>query len=94
MASADGIPSLRIKLDDQVILEQDMNDYVDRITAKYPMGSQGGLKEAKLDDMSVKFENEEVSVLLVFSNIDITLDPRADKINYWLNLNMLYFKEK
>lgn len=94
VASADGIPSLRIKLDDQVILEQDMNDYVDRITAKYPMGSQGGLKEAKLDDMSVKLENEEVSVLLVFSNIDITLDPRADKINYWLNLNMLYFKEK
>jgi hypothetical protein len=94
LSSADGVPSLRIKLDGRVILEHDMNDYINRISVKYPPSSKTGLIEANLDDMSVKLENEEVSVLIVFNNVDINLDPRTDKINYWLNMNMLYFKEK
>ncbi|MDD2504289.1 MAG: DUF4153 domain-containing protein, partial [Clostridia bacterium] len=92
--NADEIPSLSISLDDRAILEHDMNDYIDRISVKYPPGSQSVQREAGLDDMSVKLENEEISVLIVFNNVDINLDPRTDEINYWLNMNMLYFKEK
>lgn len=94
LSTADGVPSLRIKLDGRVVLEQDMNDYINRISAKYPPGSHAGLIEANLDDMSINIENEEVSVLIVFNNVDINLNPRTDDINYWLNMNMLYFKEK
>lgn len=94
VTSDDGIPSLRIKLDDQVILEEDMNSYIDMISKKYPPGKQSGMIEADLDDMSIKLESEEVSVLIVFNNVDINLHPMKDEINYWFNMNMLYFKGK
>ncbi len=91
--TSDGIPILRIELDDRVILEQDMNDYIDRITAKYPPG-QAASSEVSLQDMSLQLETPEVNVLLVFSNIDIYVDPSNDIFNYGLNLNTLYMKEK
>ncbi|MDD3169916.1 MAG: DUF4153 domain-containing protein, partial [Eubacteriales bacterium] len=93
-ASPDGIPVLNIKLNDRVILEQDMNGYVDRISDKYPPDSMARPAEATFEDMSVRFENEEVAVLLVFNHVEINLDPQADKIHYWINLNTAYLKEK
>lgn len=89
-----GIPALRIKLDDRVILEQDMNGYLDRISAKYPPGNQTGQAEADLDDMSYRLENNDIAVLIIFNNVEINVDPQADNIYYWLNLNTLYLKEK
>lgn len=91
--SPDGIPSLKIRLDDRVILEKDMNDYIDRISEKFPPG-QGESHSGSLADMSLQLETPEISVLLVFSNIDINVDAREDVINYWLNLSGLYLKEK
>lgn len=88
-----GMPTLQIELDDRVILEQDMSAYIDRITAVYPPG-QAGAPEAAIEEMSLRLETTEVSVLLVFSNVDIYVDPRQDVINYWLNLSALYLKEK
>ena len=87
------IPKLKIELDNRVILEQDMSDFVDRITAKYPPG-QGDSKEAAFDDMSLKLETPEVSVMLVFSNIEINIDRQNDTINYFMNLSEMYMNEK
>ncbi|NBJ16329.1 MAG: DUF4153 domain-containing protein [Dehalobacter sp. 4CP] len=87
------IPSLKIMEDDRVILEQELNGYLDQIAAKFPPG-KAETYQAALDDMCLKLETPEISVLLVFSNIDISLDPREDRINYWLNLDELYLKEK
>ncbi len=88
-----GIPTLKIELDDRVIIEQDMNAYIDQISAGFPPG-QAGPTQATFKDMSLQLETPEVTVLLVFSNIDINVDPRQDIINYWLNLDALYLKEK
>lgn len=93
MPGGQGIPLLKIFLGEQLILEQDMNPYIDQITAKYPPG-QGYSNQADLKDMSLRLETPEIAVLLVFSNIDINIDPQQDIINYWLNLNALYLKEK
>jgi hypothetical protein len=88
-----GIPSLKIELDGRVILEQDMNAYIDQITAAYPPGQTVPV-QASIKDMSLQLDTPEVTVLLVFSNIDINVDNRQDIINYWLNLSALYLKEK
>lgn len=93
MPGGQGIPLLKIFLGDQLILEQDMNPFIDQITAKYPPG-QGFSDQAGFEDMSLRLETPEIAVLLVFSNIDINIDPQEDIINYWLNLNALYLKEK
>ena len=86
-----GIPSLRIMLDEQLILEKNMNDYIDRITSKYPPGREGS-READIEDMSFVLETPEVKVMLIFDNIDINVNPSGDTI-YWINLRP-YMKEK
>ena len=88
-----GIPTLKIELDDRVILEEDMNAYIDRIAEAFPPGQPERI-EADLKDMSLQLETPEVDVLLVFSNIQINVDPRRDTINYWLDLRALYLNEK
>lgn len=93
MNSPGGIPSLTIMLDEQVILEKDMNDYIDGITSKYPPGGEGA-HEVDIEDMSFILEAPEVTVMLVFDNIDINVNPREDIINYWMSLRSLYMKEK
>jgi hypothetical protein len=91
--SPTGIPSLTIMLDEKVILEKDMNEYIDKITSKYPPGGEGS-HEADIEDMSIVLEVPEVTVMLVFDNIDINVNPQEDIINYWMNLRSLYMKEK
>lgn len=88
-----GIPSLKIALNDHVIIEQDLRAYLDRIEAIFPLG-QNTPPTATLKDMSLALETPEVSVLLVFNNIDIYYDPIQDTTNYWLNLHTLYLQEK
>ncbi|MGI6728284.1 MAG: hypothetical protein ACOX4P_07040 [Anaerovoracaceae bacterium] len=89
----DGIPTLKISIDDRIILEQDMSDYVDQISAKYPPG-KGEPYQATVDDLSLHLETEEIKIMLVFNNVEINFDPRGDTVNYWLNLNSLYLNEK
>ncbi|MFX4262807.1 DUF4153 domain-containing protein [Pelotomaculum propionicicum] len=88
-----GVATLKIELDGRVVLEQYMNSYIDRISAKYPPG-EGKPTEASFEDMSLRLETQEVSVLLIFNNVDINVDPRRDNIYYGLNPGALYLKEK
>ncbi len=88
-----GIPALLIKLHDTVILDQDMNEYIDKITGIYPP-SQNEPREASLEDMSMKIETPELSIMIVFNNVEINVDPQNDVINYWIGLNSIYIKEK
>jgi hypothetical protein len=70
-----------------------MNAYIDQISTAYPPGRVEPSK-ATFKDMSLQLETPEVTVLLVFSNIDINVDPRQDIIHYGLNLSALYLNEK
>ncbi|MDD3350757.1 MAG: DUF4153 domain-containing protein [Eubacteriales bacterium] len=89
----DGIPVLLVTLDDRVILEEDMNSYIDKITAKYPPGEKN-VPVGELEDMTMKLETAEISVLLVFSNVDINVNTKQDEFYYWLSLSALYMNEK
>ncbi|MDD2484916.1 MAG: DUF4153 domain-containing protein, partial [Eubacteriales bacterium] len=89
----DGIPVLLITLDDRVILEEDMNSYIDKITAKYPPGEKNS-PVGDVEDMTMKLESDEISVLLVFSNVDISVNTKQDEFYYWISLSALYMNEK
>ena len=91
--SPNDIPSLIIKLDDRVIIDDDMNEYIDKITQKYPPGTVES-KQASIEDMSQKYETPEVTVMLVIRNVDISVNTREDIINYWIMPEALYIKEK
>ncbi|MGE4273974.1 MAG: DUF4153 domain-containing protein [Desulfitobacterium sp.] len=87
------MPTLRIELNDQVILEQNMDDYVKRISASYPP-NDGRPAQVGLEDMSLQLDTPEVTVLLVFNRIEMNLDPKADRIFYGFDLSSLYMNEK
>src|SRR5665648_771995 len=91
--SKDGIPVLEIQLNDKVIINKDMKEYIDVISEKFPPGNTGPI-QADLDDLSLKLESDEINVLLVFSNVEINIDPSNDIINYGINLDSLYMAEK
>lgn len=88
-----GVPSLKITLNDRVVLQQDMNKYIDRISAKFLPG-KGQPTRATLEDMSLKLESPEIQVLLVFENVSINVNTREDTISYWFILRGLYVREK
>lgn len=88
-----GIPNLKIELGNRVILDQNMNAYIDKLSTSFPAG-HAEPSVATLEDMSLKLETQELSVLLVFSNVEMYVDPTQDRINYYLNLNALYLNEK
>ncbi|MDD4201096.1 MAG: DUF4153 domain-containing protein, partial [Eubacteriales bacterium] len=91
--SPGGIPNLRIDLDGRKIIDEDMDAFLDRIIEKYPPGNMNN-QPATFEDMSLKLETREISVLLVFRNINIDIDPQGDTINYWVEVDTIYFNEK
>lgn len=90
--SHNGIPTLVIKLNDRVILEQSMNAYLDQVAAAFPPG-ESDLSRATVKDMSLQLDTPEITALLVFSNITINVNPQQDTVSYWLNLSVIYLKE-
>lgn len=92
-AARDGMPSLRIELAGRVILEQDLRAYADRIMAAYPPSAEGALSAA-FEDLSLPLETPEITALLVFTNVSVSLSTGADDASYWFDLNALYLDEK
>ena len=87
-----GIPSLKITLEGQEILQQDMGAYLRQLEAKYPPSGSGD-RQASLADLSLKLECPQVSVLLVFRNVNINVDVQRGTTNYWMSLSALYLSE-
>ncbi|OQA08121.1 MAG: hypothetical protein BWY65_01609 [Firmicutes bacterium ADurb.Bin373] len=87
------LAALRIKLDGRTILEQDMNPFMESLSAKYPPGN-GKPVAASIEDMSLRLETQEISVLLIFNNADINIDPSRNSVYYGLYPLTLYLKEK
>jgi len=88
-----GLPSLTVSVNDKIILEQTMKNYLDRIIAKYPLG-QLDAKEGTIDDMSLTLQTSQMDIMIVFSNVEINVDNQQDKIYYWLNIKAIYLKER
>jgi len=91
--SKTGIPDLSVKLNETLILENTMNEYLDRLIVVYPP-SQSATVTPSLADMCVALETPEVKILLVFSNININVDLSTNAITYWLEISTIYLSEK
>lgn len=89
----DGIPSLKVLLDEKPIIDLDMNEYISNILSKFPVGEKE-IYDATLEDMSIRLETPQVKVMIVFSNIYIHKDLEEDELICRLNPTALYFGEK
>lgn len=91
--SKTGIPDLSVMLNENLILENTMNEYLDRLMLAYPP-SQSEIVIPTLADMCVALETPEVKILMVFRYININVDVSTDVITYWLEISTIYLSEK
>ena len=87
------IPYLEIQLNDEIIIEKHMGEYIDEISQKYGYES-GESKPASLEDMTMVLESEEVKLLLLFRNLEINKDTNNDYTYYNIYLESIYILEK
>ncbi|MBN2898995.1 MAG: DUF4153 domain-containing protein [Clostridia bacterium] len=90
---AGAVPLLRITSDGVVLLEADMNGFLDTILKAYPPGDSE-VHTLDIDEMTTTFETEDLDVMLVFDYISIYLNPEQDNPSYGLTLNGIYMHEK
>lgn len=86
-----GMPTLKIVLDGDVIVEESLASYVEQITKTFS-GDKGD--QGTVDDMSLKIETEQIDALLVFQYIEGYIGPDEYNTYYNLDLNAVYLNEK
>ena len=86
-------PKITIKLNNTVIIEKELKDYIDQITKKYPYVDVE-FREVPLEDMSVVIENDTIEMLIVFNDIGLYIDKPADTIEYSVSVGGLFIKLK
>ncbi|MBI9014823.1 MAG: DUF4153 domain-containing protein [Clostridiales bacterium] len=87
-----GIPIVKILLDDEIILEQDLKTYLDQKVELAQANKSNA--QSTIEEMSLDLENDQVKLKLVFDHLEVRVDPKRDEIYYWTNLRTLYLKEK
>ncbi len=91
--NGDWIPNLTIWLDGRVILQEDLKDFMDQ-TAEAVRARSGPYEAKGYEEMSVKFETPEIVALLVFRSMNLYVNPQEDVMEYYLELDAVYLKEK
>ena len=87
------IPLLTVEKDGELLLEEDMQTFLDGIEKKFPP-SADRLSGGSVDDLSFVVETQELEILMVFRNVDINVNVRDDEIYTWLELYVLCVREK
>ena len=88
-----GIPKITVKLERDVIIEQDLEEYLVELSSK-SRGSEYGFQELPFEDMNLILEDENIFMILVFENIDIYEDRVEESKNYYVNLQGIYISFK
>lgn len=87
------IPKITVRFEDSVIIEEDMERYLSELLIKYPPETDR-MKEVPFEDMSMTVEGGDLSVLLVFDNINVYFDKQQEKTDHYINLQGIYIKYK
>lgn len=88
-----GIPKLSVKFEGSIIIEEDMEKYLSELLIKYP-AEINAMNEVPLEDMSMIVEGGDLSILLVFDNINAYFDKTKGRTDYYVNLQGIYIKYK
>jgi hypothetical protein len=88
-----GIPKILVRIDDIAVIESDLESFLSEIEKKYPPNDNKYV-ELPLEDMSLIIETDEISMLLVFNNINIFNDLNENRKDYYMDLNNIYIKTK
>ena len=88
-----GIPKLTAKLDDDIIIEEDLEKYLLNLLDEHPQEANRS-NELPFDDMSLILQGGNLEVLLIFDNISVYYYESEDRTDYYINLEAIYIKYK
>lgn len=87
-----GVPKLTVSYEGDIIIEEDMQEYIGSLLTKYPPQEMGGrVKSLPFEEMSLVVEKEDISLLVVFSNIEAYYMEEGEP-DYYLNPHGIYVK--
>lgn len=87
------VPTLKITLNDQVILEEKLTEFLADVLKEYPAKTEQ--RDAiMVDTLQMPFSTEELEGILVFNNIEITIDSVSNETTYWMDVEGVYVTEK
>lgn len=89
-----GIPKITVKLDDRIIIEEDLKEYLAELILKYPLDgdNEGRGKEAPFEDMSLILEGEDLSILIVLNNVNFYYDKYQEDVDHYVSIQGVYMK--
>lgn len=88
------IPKVVVKLNEKIIIEENLSNFIDNLIVKHPLSEERGELELPFEDMNMIIEDENISVLLVFNNISIYGENGNDKKEYFIDFHGIYIKYK
>lgn len=88
-----GVPQVKLLLDNKVILDENLESFLKNLIAKNPSNGNRSV-EVLLVDMKFMVENDDVSVLLIFNNVDVTSTTNGVITNYYVSPQGIYVKFK
>ena len=88
-----GIPKLTAKLDDDIIIEEDLEKYLLNLLDEHPQEANRS-NELPFEDMSLILQGGNLEVLLIFDNISVYYYESEDRTDYYINLEAIYIKYK
>lgn len=88
-----GIAKIIVKHGDEIIIEDDMSQYLSRLTGKFSPDEHDHV-EASFEDMSMTLQGDGIEVLLVFNNVNIYNDKAQEKIDYYMSFYGIYVKQQ
>ncbi len=90
---AKGIPKITVKLEERIIIEEDMSQYLSDFKDQYLAEGNSDV-EGTFEEMSLILEGEGISILLVFENISAYFDRVNDTTDYYAEFQGIYIRDK
>lgn len=88
-----GIPTIIVAFEDNIVIEENMEKYLLALTSQYP-AQEYGENNLPLEEMSVTLEGEDLSMLIVFNNINAYINKREDTTDYHVGFQGIYIKDQ
>ncbi len=88
---SEGIPKMTVKFEDRIIIEEDMSVYLSNLISKYPAEEDREIN-LPIEDMSVILEGGDLSILVVFNNVNAYFNKIQNKRDYYVEFHGVYVR--
>ncbi|MEG0293521.1 hypothetical protein [Enterococcus sp.] len=89
------LPSLKVTLDDRVIIEETLQAYFDELQETHPATVDMNQSGETIDvpELQFNFESSEIKGTIIFSTIEVVINENTNETTYWSEVEGIYVSE-